>query len=285
MDQASGSSENHSYQYDSHYSNAYQHPSPPNTTPLVQLTPATTFTHPYHSQQPYPVNQESTYTYLTPKTNTTVERDVIEKKLDEIREHQDIGLKILKNMEAKLIAIEKANNPSMDDFELPDGFPLQSMDDFNQFEEDSDKKRAETLRDYLKFAGGHDLREALHNFVRAAMTEELAEKFTWTGKSGPNSSPKKKFKGTKMMKVFMSAAKRIKKIKTFTLNEFTSNFSEVLRSYKQISKALKKKRANRGQNEEDSYLLSDDEDNEAMMDENLNERTSKLNPWLLCILY
>nr|XP_034194030.1 uncharacterized protein LOC117610569 [Osmia lignaria] len=97
------------------------------------------------------------------------------------------------------------------------------------------------------------------------MTNDLAENFTWTGKTNKTGGFRKALYNTKLMRIFFNAAKKIPRLGKFTRNKFVANFQEVLRSYKQTARNTRNALVNRGnrrtRNENERLLFpNDDED-------------------------
>ncbi|XP_046590463.1 uncharacterized protein LOC107224064 isoform X4 [Neodiprion lecontei] len=83
---------------------------------------------------------------------------------------------VIKQMIKKEQDIERAYP-----YEKPPGFPLDSLEVFQEFEEDPERQRS--LRHYLINVGGVTARDALNQFLKEAMTDSLTQKFSWTGKT------------------------------------------------------------------------------------------------------
>nr|XP_046493148.1 uncharacterized protein LOC124224923 isoform X2 [Neodiprion pinetum] len=83
---------------------------------------------------------------------------------------------VIKQMIKKEQDIERAYP-----YEKPPGFPLDSLEVFQEFEEDPERQRS--LRHYLINVGSVTARDALNQFLKEAMTDSLTQKFSWTGKT------------------------------------------------------------------------------------------------------
>ncbi|KAL7292730.1 hypothetical protein TKK_0013852 [Trichogramma kaykai] len=65
-------------------------------------------------------------------------------------------------------------------FIRPEGFPMQSMEEFDELKNNAEK--CKSLIDYLKLYGGENLETAAKNYIKESMTDELSSKFIWCKK-------------------------------------------------------------------------------------------------------
>ncbi|XP_067210756.1 uncharacterized protein [Linepithema humile] len=113
-------------------------------------------------------------------------------------------------------------------YEKPDGFPLTTIEDFQELE--TDKDRLQKLASYLKFIGGIKLREALSHFQKETMTDELTSMFTYWGRKKHSLA----FYNTQTAKVFFYAAKMCPNFEgPLTRTAFKLEMMEVFRAAKQ----------------------------------------------------
>ncbi|XP_043476106.1 uncharacterized protein LOC122507454 isoform X3 [Leptopilina heterotoma] len=111
------------------------------------------------------------------------------------------------------------------------GFPLKTVAEFTQLENDSEEseKIRESLYHHLLTLGGTKLREFLSTSMKQLMTDHLLCEYTWNGEKGMQ-----KFGDTKISNVLFSSAKKCPFFKgPSNVAEYKTEMREVMRISKQ----------------------------------------------------
>ncbi|KAK0180568.1 hypothetical protein PV327_002936 [Microctonus hyperodae] len=174
------------------------------------------------------------------------------------RKYNELAITIdqrLKNIEKML---KERNENHYDVLEPPKGFPLQTMEAFEKFE-NSDEETHNALQHYLEILGGQNYREALNLYIRASMTNKLAEEFSWRGQARGNSGSKVALMTTKMARIFFRALKNSFKKSKPNKELFMKDLKEVLRSYKQTARNSRNTKERKLTKAKDMEIFSDDD--------------------------
>ncbi|XP_039302651.1 uncharacterized protein LOC120357094 [Solenopsis invicta] len=121
-------------------------------------------------------------------------------------------------------------------FYQAEGFPLQTIEQFHEFENDNSKNNQyDKLYHHLRGMGAAKLRDFVHMCFKESMKDELVCKFTW-----PDDSGTEKFGDTKLVKIMYDAAQSCPLFEG-PLNKtvFKAEVQEVLRAVKQRVKVEK----------------------------------------------
>ncbi|KAK0156820.1 hypothetical protein PV327_011593 [Microctonus hyperodae] len=97
--------------------------------------------------------------------------------------------------------LKKKNENHYDVLGPAKGFPLQTMEVFEEFKND-DEEAHNALQHYLDILGGQNYREVLNLYIRASMTNKIADEFSWRGQARENSGSKIALMTTKMARIF-----------------------------------------------------------------------------------
>ncbi|XP_077270685.1 uncharacterized protein LOC143901928 [Temnothorax americanus] len=118
-----------------------------------------------------------------------------------------------------------------------EGFPLNTLDQFDEMESDSQRSARKKMYHHLKSLGGSKLRDFLHSSLKEIMTDELVNKFTWSG-----GAESRNFGDTKIANILYLAAQNCPFFKgPESKMEFKIDMQEVLRAAKQrIRNRIKK---------------------------------------------
>ncbi|XP_046734992.1 uncharacterized protein LOC124404707 [Diprion similis] len=134
---------------------------------------------------------------------------------------------VIKQMIQKEREIERAYP-----YEKPPGFPLDSLEVFQEFEEDPERQRS--LKHYLINVGGITARDALNQFLKEAMTDSLTKHFSWTGKTVLDKENLRPLFNTCIGKVFFDALRECRTIpQPRDRTKFARLMQEVIRGAKQ----------------------------------------------------
>ncbi|KAK0176856.1 hypothetical protein PV328_000958 [Microctonus aethiopoides] len=176
----------------------------------------------------------------------------LEEKLNELANKIDQRFNKLEKLLNKL-EIDNIMEP-------PQGFPLSNLEAFRDFE-DADEEAHNALQQHLEILGGQSYREALNHYIRASMTNALAEEFSWTGQARGNSAAKISFMTTKMVRIFFRALKNSFKQLKPKKELFIKDLKEVLRSYKQTARNHRIIKQKKSMNKVQEMEVFSDEDN------------------------
>ncbi|XP_039315623.1 uncharacterized protein LOC120356887 [Solenopsis invicta] len=139
-------------------------------------------------------------------------------------------------------------------YQALEGFPLQTIEQFHEFENDNSKNNQyDKLYHHLRGMGAAKLRDFVHMCFKESMKDELVCKFTW-----PGGSWTEKFGDTKL-KIMYDAAQSYPLFEG-PLNKtvFKAEVQEVLRAVKQRVKSRK----NKNKNEASNGKKNSEEDND-----------------------
>ncbi|KAL7290563.1 hypothetical protein TKK_0015330 [Trichogramma kaykai] len=75
---------------------------------------------------------------------------------------------------------DESSNLNQLSFIPPEGFPMKSMEEFDELK--SNVEKCNSLINYLKLYGGENLETAAKNYIKESMTDELSSKFIWCKK-------------------------------------------------------------------------------------------------------
>ncbi|XP_028047660.1 uncharacterized protein LOC105831861 isoform X2 [Monomorium pharaonis] len=166
-------------------------------------------------------------------SNEILERlTVLEKQMNELLEgHKQLmqqGQQILEEMLLHQKTVGKVNVTKIF-YELLERFPLNTLDQFNEIESDSQRSARKKKYHHLKSLGGSKLRDFLHSSLKEIMTDELVNKFTWSG-----GAESRNFGDTKTANILYLAAQNCPFFKRpENKMEFKMDMQEVLRAAKQ----------------------------------------------------
>ncbi|XP_067204485.1 uncharacterized protein [Linepithema humile] len=134
----------------------------------------------------------------------------------------------IKEMQAE-VQIRGEVNVTKTFYEPLEGFPLKTVEEFEEMESDIKRNERKKLYHHLRVLGGTKLREFIHSSLKEVMTDELVCKFTWPGGSGTE-----KFKDTKILNILYMAAQKCPFFSgPDNKTVFKADVQEVLRSVKQ----------------------------------------------------
>ncbi|XP_067203122.1 uncharacterized protein [Linepithema humile] len=154
----------------------------------------------------------------------------------------------IKEMQAE-VQIRGEVNVTKTFYEPLEGFPLKTVEEFEEMESDIKHNERKKLYHHLRVLGGTKLREFIHSSLKEVMTDELVCKFTWPGGSGTE-----KFKDTKILNIlYMAAQKCLFFSGPDNKTVFKADVQEVLRSVKQrFRKKIKNEKKKREKQEHES---------------------------------
>ncbi|CAH0550883.1 unnamed protein product [Brassicogethes aeneus] len=119
----------------------------------------------------------------------------------------------------------------------PSGFPLTTLEQFDELNSDLNMEGRRQLYKYLINCGGTTLREFLNRALKIIMTDELVCNFTWLG-----DKTNRGFGNTKVSNVLKQAAQKCLKTKgPQDIDHFKKEMLEVLRVSKQRHRLFLKK--------------------------------------------
>ncbi|XP_054281746.1 uncharacterized protein LOC128999332 [Macrosteles quadrilineatus] len=126
---------------------------------------------------------------------------------------------------------------------LTDAFgslPLNEMMTFEQFEEELDNQKEIQLVDLLSCLGGRDLQHCIHHMLRRVMIDQLATKFSYSGKTmAAKHQSKAEFRRTKLYKCIVAAAQKV----FGTIEASEANVANVISKWLQQAKCRVERRA------------------------------------------
>ncbi|XP_048515908.1 uncharacterized protein LOC105691142 [Athalia rosae] len=86
----------------------------------------------------------------------------------------------LENFTLQRTIKKNINRKQLYPYEKPKGFPLESLEAFEEFGEDVEKQLC--LKEYLTSIGGHRVKDTLNQFMKGSLCDSFTKNFSWTGK-------------------------------------------------------------------------------------------------------
>ncbi|XP_043480102.1 uncharacterized protein LOC122509870 isoform X2 [Leptopilina heterotoma] len=146
---------------------------------------------------------------------------------NDIKKIYEQNQKILQILEGKKNYDERNLGRTL--FQSPEGFPLSSMEEYEDFKASENNEIIVNLKNRLIQIGGTKLREFLNYALKQLMTDELVSQFSW-----PGSIKSEKFGDTKISNLLFESAKQSTYfVGPHSISEFKNEMLEVLRITKQ----------------------------------------------------
>ncbi|XP_036141100.1 uncharacterized protein LOC118648135 isoform X2 [Monomorium pharaonis] len=149
-------------------------------------------------------------------------------------------------------------------YQLLDGYPLNTLEQFNEIEHESKKLERQKLYRHFIGLGAVKIRDFIYTAIKQTMTDELVNKFTWLG----DEHNTKELGNTKMMNIIYYAAKKCSHFEGPVDKEaFKIEMLQVLRTIKQRFRRTIKKR------NMDEVDENDEDDNDEHQNTNTDEES------------
>ncbi|XP_066600103.1 uncharacterized protein [Prorops nasuta] len=137
--------------------------------------------------------------------------------------------------------------------EAPQGFPLQTLNDYLDFT--TDKTKHSALFSYLRYLGGVNLKGCINTFFKETFSNDLINLFTWTGKTSTPGSNALALQSSVLCRILFKTILECKNIPRPSHIEFCNAMQEGIKVAKQRLRDDRK----RGDHERRSRIAYEEE--------------------------